>query len=174
MIFTISCGQQGSFSTSHDSKVSYKLPDNPPSRIAAKPIDSKEEADDYSPPQPASQKTETVVGIVVSLGIAGLILWEVAKAHGEIHTAFKDYEAVRDEQQGIRDRIKKESDAHLSEQEIIRQVMKQEHEANMAKWSTRSQELREKLQKAREDGRTEDGDNLLQKLINLMKEIKKG
>lgn len=44
----------------------------------------------------------------------------------------------------------------------------------MTKWSTRSQELRENLKKARKDGRTEDGDNLLQELINLMKKIKKG
>jgi len=73
MIFAISCGQQGSFSTFHDSKVSYKLQDNPPSKVTSKPIDSEKEADDYSPPKSAQQKKETVIGIVVSLGIAGLI-----------------------------------------------------------------------------------------------------
>ena len=126
MIFAISCGQQGSLSSYHDSKISYKSPDNPPSRTAAKPIDSKKEADDYSPPKSAQQKTETIIGIAVSLGIAGLIFWEVVKAHGEIHTSFNDIHtsfkkttAIKKEIEEIKARSKRESDEYSNYLEKI-------------------------------------------------------
>jgi hypothetical protein len=170
MIFAISCGQEGSLSSSHafhDSKVSYHLPANPSSKITAKPIDSGKEENDDSPPKSASQKTETIISIVVSLGIAGLILWEVAKAHGEVHTAFKDFEAVRDEQLELQKNIRKERDEFAKHHEELRQTLQENHEKFMI-WKIAEQtRLHKAIEEANDTG--EDVRYLLNQLATVDK-----